>query len=60
MAMETRVFEKFDTGIMVGFDSYIMGTLATRLIGTNPRSEEDVERSISSLRRTISHHGGEV
>lgn len=38
-------FEKFDSEIKVGFDSYIMGRLATRLIGTNPRSEEEVERS---------------
>lgn len=38
-------FEKFDSEMKVGFGSYIMGTHAARLIGTNTRSEEEVERS---------------
>lgn len=37
-------FEKFDSEMKVGFGSYIMGTHAARLIGTNARSEEE-ERS---------------
>lgn len=37
-------FEKFDSEMKVGFGSYIMGTHAARLIGTNTRSEEE-ERS---------------